>query len=120
MRRHPVQGSDAEERSKDDDDNKRKDDDTDQPKGSDAGHLCAGVGDAVSTQKPKDGYTKTEAKEAAPGRRKKASSGDQGTQKQKKARVALTRKVKPGNSGRVVDSSAIFKESSLSMYFNLL
>ena len=88
----PVQGSDAEERSKDDDDNKRKDDDTDRP-----GHHCAGVGDAVSTQKkPKDGYRKKEAKEAAPGRRKKASSGDQGTQKQKKARVAPKRKVKPG------------------------
>ena len=56
-RRHPAQGSDAEERSKNDDDNKRKADDTDQPEGSDAGHLCAGVGDAVSTQKkpPKDG-----------------------------------------------------------------
>ena len=96
-RRHPVQGSDdAEERNKDNDDNKRKDDDTDQPKGSDAGHLCAGVGDAVSTQKPKDGYQKKEAESAAPRRRKKASSGDQGTQKQKTARVAPKRKVKPG------------------------
>ena len=63
--------------------------DTDQPEGSDAGHLCAGVGDAVSTQKePKDGYSKKEAKGAAPGRRKKASSGEQGTQKAKKAKVA--------------------------------
>ena len=76
----------------DDDENERKDHDTDRP-----GHLCAGVGDAVSTQKkPKDGYRKKEAKEAAPGRRKKASAGDQGTQKQKKARVAPKRKVKPG------------------------
>ena len=88
-RRHPVQGSDDEERSKDDDDNKRKDDDTDQPQGSDAGHLCAGVGDAVSTQKePKDGYSKKEAKGAAPGRRKKASSGEHGTQKATKVKVA--------------------------------
>ena len=36
--------------------------------------------DAVSTQK--------EAKAAAPGRRQKASSGDKGAQKAKKARVA--------------------------------
>ena len=84
LRRHPVQGSDAEERSKDDDDIKRKNDDTDRP-----GHHCAGVGDAVSTQKePKDGYRKKEAESAAPGRRKKASSGDQRKQKPKKARVA--------------------------------
>ena len=84
-RRHPVQGSDAEEHNNDDDDgNKRKDDDADRP-----GHLCAGVRDVVSTQKKhKDGYRQKEAESAAPGRRKKASSGDQGTQKQKKARVA--------------------------------
>ena len=76
-RRHPVQGSDAEEHSNDDDGNKRKDDDTDQPQGSDAEHLSAGVGDVVSTQKKhKDGYRKKEAESAAPGRRKKASSGD--------------------------------------------
>ena len=52
-RRHPVQGSDAEEHNNDDDDgNKRKDDDADRP-----GHLCAGVGDVVSTQKKhEDGY----------------------------------------------------------------
>ena len=63
--------------------------DTYQPEGSDAGHLCAGVGDAVPTQKePKDGYSKKEAKGAAAGRRKKASSGEQGTQKAKKAKVA--------------------------------
>ena len=81
----PVQGSDAEERSKDDDDNKRKDDDTDQPQGSDAGHLCAGVGDAVSTQKNPTGcYGKKEAKETASGRRQTASSGDQGTQNTKR------------------------------------
>ena len=72
------------EHGKVDDDSERKDDDTDRP-----GHLCAGVGDAVSTQKePKDGYRKKEANGAAPGRRQKASSGDQGTQKAKKARVA--------------------------------
>ena len=83
-RRHSVKGSDAEERSKDDDFNKRKDDDTDRP-----GHHCAGVGDAVSTQKePKHGYRKKEASRAAPGRCQKASSGDWGTQKTKKARVA--------------------------------
>ena len=44
---------------------------------SDAGLLCAGISDAVSTQK--------EAKAAAPGRRQKATSGDKGA---KKARVA--------------------------------
>ena len=83
-RRHPVQGSDAEEHNNDDDGNKRKADDADRP-----GHLCAGVRDVVSTQKKhKDGYRQKEAESAAPGRRKKASSGDQGTQKQKKARVA--------------------------------
>ena len=42
--------------------------------------LCAGISDAVSTQK--------EAKAAAPGRRQKATSGDKGAQKAKKARVA--------------------------------
>ena len=47
---------------------------------ADAGLLCAGFGDAVSTQK--------EAKTAAPGRRQKATSGDKGAQKAKKARVA--------------------------------
>jgi len=47
--------------------------------GSDAGLLCAGISDAVSTQK--------EAKTAAPGRRQKAS-GDKGAQKAKKAIVA--------------------------------
>ena len=83
-RRHPVQGSDADELGKVDDDSERKDDDTDRP-----GHHAAGVGDAVSTRKePKDGYRKKEAEGAAPGRRQKASSGDQGTQKAKKARVA--------------------------------
>ena len=55
----------------------RKDDDTGQLKCSDAGLLCAGISDAVSTQK--------EAKAAAPGRRQKATSGDKGA---KKARVA--------------------------------
>ena len=77
--------SDADELGKvDEDDSERKYDDTDRP-----GHLCAGVGDVVSTQKKhKDGYRKKEAESAAPGRRKKASSGDQETQKQKKARVA--------------------------------
>ena len=77
--------SDVDELGKvDEDDSERKYDDTDRP-----GHLCAGVGDAVSTQKePKDGYSKKEAKRAAPGRRKNASSGEQGTQKAKKARVA--------------------------------
>ena len=53
---------------------------TGQPKGSDAGLLSAGISDAVPTQK--------EAKKAAPGRRQKASSGDKGAQKAKKARVA--------------------------------
>ena len=80
---HPLQGSDVDELGEvddDEDDGERKDDDTDQPRGSDAGLLCAGIGDAVSTQK--------EAKTAAPGRRKKATSGDKGAQKAKKARVA--------------------------------
>ena len=63
-----------------DNDGERKDDDAGQPKGSDAGLLRAGISDAVSTQK--------EAKAAAPGRRQKASSGDKGAQKAKKARVA--------------------------------
>ena len=77
--------SDADELGKvDEDDSERKDDDTDRP-----GHLCAGVGDTVSTQKePKDGYRKAEATGTAPGSRKKASSGDQGTQKAEKAIVA--------------------------------
>ena len=80
---HPLQSSDVDELGKvDDEDNdgERKDDDAGQPKGSDAGLLCAGISDAVSTQK--------EAKAAAPGRRQKASSGDKGAQKAKKARVA--------------------------------
>ena len=78
---HPLQGSDVDELGKvDDDDGERKDDDTDQPRGSDAGLLCAGIGDAASTQK--------EAKTAAPGRRQKATYGDKGAQKAKKARVA--------------------------------
>ena len=78
---HPVQGSDVDKLGKvdDDDDGVRKDDDTGQLKCSDAGLLCAGISDAVSTQK--------EAKAAAPGRRK-ATSGDKGAQKAKKARVA--------------------------------
>ena len=97
LRRHPVQGPDAEERSKDDDDNKRKDDDTDQPKGSDAGHLCAGVGDAVSTQKkPKDGYRKKEAKETAPGRRKKGLFRRSGDTETEEGKSSTQRKVKPG------------------------
>ena len=77
-RRHPVQRSDAEEHRNDDDDgNKRKDDGTDQPQSSDAGHLCAGVDDVVSTQKQHtDCYRKKEAESAAPGRRKQASPGD--------------------------------------------
>ena len=80
---HPLQSSDVDELGKvDDEDNdgERKDDDAGQPKGSDAGLLSAGISDAVSTQK--------EAKAAAPGRRQKASSGDKGAQKAKKARVA--------------------------------
>ena len=63
-----------------DDDGVRKDDDTGQLKCSDAGLLCAGISDAVSTQK--------KAKTAAPGHRQKATSGDNGAQKAKKARVA--------------------------------
>ena len=83
-RHHPEKGSDAYELGKVDDDSERKDDDTDR-----RGHLCAGVGDAVSTRKePKDGYRKKEAEGAAPGRRQKASSGDKGPQKANKARVA--------------------------------
>ena len=76
-----MQGSDVDELGKvvADDDGARKDDDTGQLKCSDAGLLCAGISDAVSTQK--------EAKAAAPGRRK-ATSGDKGAQKAKKARVA--------------------------------
>ncbi len=83
---HPLQSSDVDELSKvdgEDDDGERKDDDTGQPKGSDVGLLSAGISDAVSTQK--------EAKAAAPGRRK-ATSGDKGAQKAKKARVAPKRK----------------------------
>ena len=79
---HPVQSSDVDKLGKvddDDDDGVRKDDDTGQLKCSDAGLLCAGISDAVSTQK--------EAKAATPGRRK-ATSGDKGAQKTKKARVA--------------------------------
>ena len=77
-----MQGSDVDKLGKvddddDDDDGVRKDDDTGQPKGSDVGLLCAGISDAVSTQK--------EAKAAAPGRRPKATFGDKGA---KKARVA--------------------------------
>ena len=80
-----FQGSDADELYKvDDDDGERKDDDTSQPKGSDTGLPCAGINDAVSTQK--------EAKAAAPGHRQKATSGDKGPQKAKKARVAPKRK----------------------------
>ena len=82
-KRHPLQSSDVDELGKvDDEDNdgERKDDDAGQPKGSDAGLLRAGISDAVPTQK--------EAKAAAPGRRQKASSGDKGAQKAKKARVA--------------------------------
>ena len=79
-----MQSSDVDKLGKvdddDDDDGVRKDDDTGQLKCSDAGLLCAGISDAVSTQK--------EAKAAAPGRRQKASSGDKGAQKAKKARVA--------------------------------
>ena len=56
------------------------DDDTGQLKCSDAGLLCAGISDAVSTQK--------EAEAAAPGHRQKATSGDNEAQKAKKARVA--------------------------------
>ena len=75
---------DAEEHCKNDDGNERKDDATDR-----LGHHAAMVGDAVSTQKePKHGYRKKEASRAAPGRCQKASSGDWGTQKTKKARVA--------------------------------
>ena len=79
-KRHPLQSSDVDELGKvdgEDDDGVRKDDDTGQLKCSDAGLLCAGISDAVSTQK--------EAKAAAPGRRQKATSGDKGA---KKARVA--------------------------------
>jgi len=78
-KRHPLQSSDVDELGKvdDDDDGVRKDDGTGQLKCSDAGPLCAGISDAVSTQK--------EAKAAAPGRRQKATSGDKGA---KKARVA--------------------------------
>ena len=80
---HPLQSSDVDKLGKvDDEDNdgERKDDDAGQPKGSDAGLLRAGISDAVSTQK--------KAKTAAPGHRQKATSGDNGAQKAKKARVA--------------------------------
>ena len=80
----------------DDDDGERKDDDTDQPKGSDAGLFCAGIGDAVSTQKePKDGYRKKEAKGSTPGRREKASSGDPGDTEIKEGKSSTEWKVKP-------------------------
>ena len=80
---HPLQSSDVDELGKVDDENndgERKDDDAGQPRGSAAGVICAGISDAVSTQK--------EAKAAAPGHRQKATSGDKGPQKAKKARVA--------------------------------
>ena len=90
-RHHLVKGSDADELGKVDDDSERKDDDIDRP-----GHLCAGVGDAVSRQKePKDGYRK-KAKGTAPGRRQKDSSRDQGTRKAKKGKSSTQRKAKPG------------------------
>ena len=77
-----MQSSDVDKLGKvdDDDDGVRKDDDTGQLKCSDAGLLCAGISDAVSTQK--------EAKAAAPGHRQKATSGDKGAQKGKETRVA--------------------------------
>ena len=76
---HPVQSSDVDKLGKvdDDDDGVRKDDGIGQLKCSDAGLLCAGISDAVSTQ--------NEGKAAAPGRRQKATSRDKGA---KKARVA--------------------------------
>ena len=58
---------------------------TDKDKGADRpGLRAAGAGDAASR--------KEEAKRAAPGRRQKAPSGDQGTQNTKKARVAPKQK----------------------------
>ena len=90
-RHHPEKGSDAYELGKVDDDSERKDDDTDR-----RGHLCAGVGDAVSTRKePKDGYRKKEAKGSTPGRREKASSGDPGDTEIKEGKSTTQRKVKP-------------------------
>ena len=80
---HPLQSSDVDKLGKvvdEDNDGERKHDDAGQPKGSDAGLLRAGISDAVSTQK--------KAKTAAPGHRQKATSGDNGAQKAKKARVA--------------------------------
>ena len=104
-----MQSSDVDKLGKvdDDDDGVRKDDDTGQLKCSDAGLLCPGISDAVSTQK--------EAKAAAPGRRQKATSGDKGA---KKARVAPKGKRSQGSSCRAVDSCAILNWSSLSMYFS--
>ena len=52
-----------------------KDEGADRP-----GHRASGAGDTVSRKK--------EAKRAAPGRRQKAPSGDQGMQETKKASVA--------------------------------
>ena len=72
-------------------------------------------------KEPKLGYRKKEAGRAAPGRWQKASSGDEGTQKAKKARVAPKEKGSQSSSYRPVDTCAIFTESftesSLSMYF---
>ena len=50
--------------------------------------MLVNLEDFATQKKHKDGYQKKEAESAAPGRRKKASSGNQGTQKQKRARVA--------------------------------
>ena len=72
---------------------------------------CVDLGESFPTQK--------EAKGAAPGRRQKASSWDQGTQRAKKARVTPKEKWSRSSSCRAEDICAIFRESSLSMHFNV-
>ena len=87
---HPLQSSDVDELGKvDDEDND---------------------GERKATQK--------KAKTAAPGHRQKATSGDNGAQKAKKARVAPKGKFSQGSSCRAMDSCAVFNWSSLSMYFS--
>ena len=75
------------------------------------GHRAAGFGDAVSRKK--------EAKGAASGRRQKDSSGDQGTQSTKKAKVEPKEKRSHIYCCRSGDSCAIINKISLTMYIIL-
>ena len=94
-RKHPVDGTAT-----------GKDEGADRP-----GHRAAGVGDAVSRKK--------EAKGAASGRRQKDSSGDQGTQSTKKAKVEPKEKRSHIYCCRSGDSCAIINKISLTMYIIL-